>query len=306
MVAPSGEQYEISSGRYRAVVTECGGGLRVLEYDGQPIVAGYDIDAMAPAGSGQLLLPWPNRIQDGAYTFQGRDHQLALSEPARHHASHGLTRWVSWTPEEKGENTVSLVYRLMAQKGYPWTVDLHVLYDLSPDGLTSTVTATNMSCSLAPFAQGAHPYLTVGDDGIDGWELTVPASTRITLDDRKIPSGREDVEGTDFDFRIARPLKGTRLDTPFTGLSRGPDGRAEVSLTNGPADRGVALWMDQRYGWVQVYTGDDLGEQARRALAVEPMTAPPNAFRSGEDLVVLAPAGAEGDEHSSSWGIRSL
>jgi aldose 1-epimerase len=307
MVAPSGEQYEISGGGYRAVVTECGAGLRLLEYDGQQLVAGYGLDAMAPSGSGQLLLPWPNRIQDGTYTFEGTEHRLALSEPARSNASHGLTRWCSWTLEEQTEHSVSLVYRLMAQKGYPWTVDLHALYDLSADGLTVTVTATNLSASAAPFAQGAHPYLSVGEDGIDGWELTLPATTRVTVDDRLIPTGRSVLADTGYDFRTARPLKGIALDTAFTDLSRGPDGRVEVSLHNPSADRGVVLWMDDRHRWVQVYTGDDLGgERARRAVAVEPMTAPPNAFRSGEDLVVLAPAGADGDEHSSSWGIRSL
>lgn len=306
MVAPSGEQYEITGGGYRAVVTECGAGLRVLEHDGQPIVAGFPVADMAPSGSGQLLLPWPNRIQDGAYTFEGTAFQLAVSEPARNNASHGLTRWTSWTLEEQGDHTVTLMYRLMAQKGYPWTVDLHVLYDLSADGLTVTVTATNMSSTAAPFAQGAHPYLTVGDGGIESWELTVPAATYLTVDDRLIPSGRQDVEGTDLDFRGSRALKGTRLDTTFTDLRRGTDGRAEILLSNPSADRGVSLWMDEKHRWVHVYTGDDLGERARRALAVEPMTAPPNAFRTGEGLVVLAPAGSAADEHSSSWGIRAL
>ena len=306
MVAPSGEQYEISSGGYRAVVTECGGGLRELAYDGQPLVAGYGAEAMARSAAGQLLLPWPNRIRDGRYPFEGVTHQLALSEPARGNASHGLTRWCSWTLEEQTGQSVSLMYRLMAQKGYPWTVDLHVLHDLSADGLTVTVTATNLSPSPAPYAQGAHPYLTVGDAGIDGWELTLPAATRVTVDDRLIPSGREDVEGTDYDFRVARPLKDLGLDTAFTDLTRDHDGRVEVQLRNQSADRAVALWMDHAHGWVQVYSGDDLGERARTALAVEPMTAPPNAFNTGEDLVVLAPAGSDGDEHSSSWGIRSL
>lgn len=306
MVAPSGEQYEISGGGYRAVVTECGGGLRVLEYDGRPIVAGYDLDAMAPSGAGQLLLPWPNRIQDGAYSFGGADHQLPLSEPARHNASHGLVRWASWTLEEKTDNTVSLMYRLMAQKGYPWTVDLHVLYDLSADGLTVTVTATNMVASAAPYAQGAHPYLTVGDDGVDGWELTLPAATCLTVDDRKIPTGRTEVAGTDRDFRDPRTLGAVELDTAFTDLSRTGEGRAEVLVRNPTAGRGVLFWMDGAHRWVQVYTGDDLGDRARTSLAVEPMTAPPDAFRTGEDLVTLAPAGEEGDEHSSSWGLRAL
>jgi aldose 1-epimerase len=306
MVAPSGEQYEITGGGYRAVVTECGAGLRLLEYDGQQLVAGYGLDVMAPSGSGQLLLPWPNRIEDGRYTFDGTEQQLALSEPSRSNASHGLTRWCSWTLEEQTEHSVSLVYRLMAQKGYPWTLDLHALYDLSADGLTVTVTATNLSASPAPFAQGAHPYLSVGGDGIDGWELTLPASDRVTVDSRMIPSGREPVDETGYDFRRPRPLKDVTLDTAFTDLRREPDGRAEILLHNPAADRAVALWMDAQHGWVQVYTGDDLGDRARRAVAIEPMTAPPNAFRTGEDLVVLAPAGSDGDEHSSSWGIRSV
>jgi aldose 1-epimerase len=306
MVAPSGEQYEITGGGYRAVVTECGAGLRLLEYDGQQLVAGYGLDVMAPSGSGQLLLPWPNRIEDGRYTFDGTEQQLALSEPSRSNASHGLTRWCSWTLEEQTEHSVSLVYRLMAQKGYPWALDLHALYDLSADGLTVTVTATNLSASPAPFAQGAHPYLSVGGDGIDGWELTLPASDRVTVDSRMIPSGREPVDETGYDFRRPRPLKDVTLDTAFTDLRREPDGRAEILLQNPAADRAVALWMDAQHGWVQVYTGDDLGDRARRAVAIEPMTAPPNAFRTGEDLVVLAPAGSDGDEHSSSWGINVL
>src|SRR4051812_49890917 len=122
---------------------------------------------MSTAGRGQLLMPWPNRIRDGRYSFSGRDHQLPLSEPAAGNASHGLVRWAAWTLEELSSASVSLTYRLMAQSGYPWTVDLHVLYDLSADGLTVTQTATNLSASPAPYASGAHPYLRVGDGGVD-------------------------------------------------------------------------------------------------------------------------------------------
>ncbi|QNN52590.1 aldose 1-epimerase family protein [Nocardioides mesophilus] len=310
MVAPSGDQYEIRGGGYRAVVTECGAGLRLLEHDGVPLMDGFAEDDHATAGRGQLLLPWPNRIRDGRYAFprpDGRELQLPLSEVSRRNASHGLTRWAAWTPEEQSAHSVSLVYRLMAQSGYPWTVDLHASYDISADGLTVTVTATNLSASAAPFAQGAHPYLTVGADGIDGWELLLPASTQLAVDDRKNPVERRPVDGTAADFRVLRPLRGVSLDTAFTDLQRADDGTVEVHLRNPSADRGVALWMDRRHSWIQVYTGDDLpAAQARRSVAVEPMTSPPNAFASGEDLVVLAPAGEEGCEHSSSWGIRTL
>jgi len=303
VVAPSGEQFGISGGGYRAVVTECGAGLRLLEYDGQPVVAGYAEDETAPAGAGQLLAPWPNRIADGRYTFGNREHQLPLTEPARHNASHGLVRWSPWTLEERTEHSVSLVLRLMAQPGYPWTVDLHALYDLSADGLTVTVTATNLSASRAPYALGAHPYLRVGAGPVDGWELTLPASTRLTVDDRLIPTGRESVEDTEHDFRVARPVKGTVFDTAFTDLERDRAGHAEVRLHDPASGQGLVLWQDAKHGWLQVYSADPAG---RHALAVEPMTAPPNAFVTGEDLTVLAPAGEDGDEHSGSWGIRTL
>lgn len=305
MVAPSGEQFEIRAGGYRAVVTECGASLRLLEYDGRPLVLGWAEEAQSASGRGQLLAPWPNRIRDGRYSFDGRDHQLPLSEPKLGNASHGLVRWASWTVEEQSESSVSLAYRLMSQPGYPWTVDLHAMYDLSAAGLTVTVTATNLSGARAPYALGAHPYLTAGTGPVDGWELTLPVDTELVVDERLIPVGRADI-GTDLDFRIARTVGATSLDTAFTGVARDAEGRATVSLRDPSTDLGVALWMDERHGWLQVFTGDALPAHARESLAVEPMTAPPNAFGSGEDLVVLAPAGGPGDEHSASWGIHIL
>ena len=304
MVAPSGEQYEIAGAGYRAVVTEGGATLRVLEYAGRSLVDGFGEQEMSSGGRGQLLMPWTNRIEDGAYTFDGRVLQLPLTEPSRNNASHGLVRWASWSLEEHSASSVSLTCRLMAQSGYPWTVDLHVVYDLSADGLTVTQTATNLSDSPAPYACGAHPYLSAGDGPVDGWELTLPASTRLLVSpDRLLPVGREDVDGTAYDLRVTRPLRGTVLNHAFTGLDRDEEGRAVVVLQG---DHTVRLWADERHGWLQVYTADDMPATARRSVAVEPMTAPPNAFRSGEDLLTLAPGGHEGDEISVSWGIQAL
>lgn len=314
MVAPSGEQFEITADGYRAVITECGAGLRVLECDGVPIVAGYAEDTTATAGRGQLLVPWPNRIAAGSYTFAGRTLQLPLNEPARDpdsrgshgNAIHGLGRWTSWTPEKKRPDSVSLTCRLMAQPGYPWTLDLLVRYQLSAGGLAVTLSARNLSDSPAPYAHGAHPYLAVGPGPVDSWELLLPASTRLTTDESQIPSGGEPVEDTDYDFRAARPIGDLRLDDAFTDLTPDADGdRVTVQVREPTSGQGAALWMDVRHRWVQVFTGDGL-PGARTALAVEPMTAPADAFNSGDGLVVLAPAGTAGDEHSASWGIRSL
>ncbi|MFC4786123.1 aldose 1-epimerase family protein [Nocardioides sp. MAHUQ-72] len=306
MLPPSGDQFEITGGGYRAVVTESGGALRLLEHAGRPLLDGFAEDEMAPGGRGQLLMPWPNRIRDGAYTFGGRDLQLPLTEPRLGNASHGLVRWVAWSLEEHTTHSVSLVYRLMAQTGYPWTLDLHVLYDLSADGLTVTQTATNMAGSPAPYASGAHPYLVVGPGQVDRLELTLPAASRLLVDDRLLPVDREQVEGTAYDFRMARPVRDTRFDDAFTDLERDEHGVATAVLRDPATGHGVALWADERHRWLQVFSADEVPDTARRSLAVEPMTAPADAFRSGIDLVTLAPAGEDGDEHSASWGVRAL
>lgn len=234
MVAPSGEQHEISNG-YRAVVTQCGAGLRELGHRGRPLAQGFAEDESASGGRGQLLLPWPNRVRDGRYSFGGRDLQLPVTEVARGNASHGLTRWAAWSVADRTEESVTLAYRLMAQPGYPWTVDLRAEYAVGVTGLSVTVTATNRSADPAPYAHGAHPYLYAGDDAADTWQLEVPAATRLEVDDRKIPTGRRAVEGTGHDFRTPRSSV-TSSWTPHTPTWTGtaPATRASRSGPDAP------------------------------------------------------------------------
>ncbi|GEP38554.1 aldose 1-epimerase [Nocardioides psychrotolerans] len=306
MIPPSGDQFEISGGGYRAVVTESGAALRSLTYAERSLVDGFGEDEMSYGGRGQLLMPWPNRIRDGRYSFGGTEHQLALTEPRRGNASHGLARWVAWSVEEHTGHSVSLQYRLMAQSGFPWTLDLHVTYDVSADGLTVTQTATNTGTTPAPYACGAHPYLSVGPGPVDTWELTLPANTRTLTDERLLPVGRESVEGTSYDFRVARPLRGVELNHTFTDLARDRHGIATTQLRDPATGRGVALWVDEHVRWLLLYTADDVPGLERRSIAVEPMSAGADAFRSGEDLVTLAPTGEPGDELSVSWGVRAV
>ncbi|MQW76235.1 aldose epimerase [Nocardioides sp. dk4132] len=306
MLPPSGDQFEISAGGYQAVVTEGGAALRTLTHGGRDLVDGFGEHEMASGGRGQVLMPWPNRIRDGRYRFGGREHQLALTEPSRHNASHGLARWVAWTLEEHTSRSVALTHRLMAQSGYPWTVDLRIVYDLSADGLTVTQTATNHSPDPAPYASGAHPYLRVGNGAVDRLELTLPAATRALVDERLLPAGTVAVEGTEFDFRVTRPLRDLALNHAFTDLQRDAEGIATTVLRDPASGLGVALWVDAGHPWLQLYTADDVPATARRSVAVEPMTAPADAFNSGVDLVELGPAGSATDELSVAWGIRAL
>ena len=297
-MSPSGEQIEIAHGDQCVVVVTMGGGLRTYAAGGRRLLDGYPAEGEATSGRGQVLIPWPNRIEDGSYEFDGRQLQLPIDEPAARNAIHGLVRRAVWSVAERGESRVVLEHALDPQPGYPFSLALSIEYTLSDQGLSVSTTATNTGRDACPFGCGFHPYLTVGTPTVDSVVLTAPARTVLTSDERGLPIGRSVVAGTDYDFTRPRPIGATRLDNCFTDLAR-EDGLARVELRSPTDDAALKLWLDETYGYVMLFTGDPLPDVARRSLAVEPMTCPPNAFRSGEALIRLEP----GRSFTSTWGL---
>ena len=300
MVSPSGEQIEIVLGDQRAVVVEVGGGLRAYSATGRDVLDGYGADEMCPSGRGQVLIPWPNRLEDGSYEFEGERYQLTPDEPGSRNAIHGLVRWAGWTVAERETHRVVMEHRLHPRPGYPFSLALAIEYRLSEEGLIVQTTATNVGSQACPFGSGAHPYLSAGTPTVDSAVLHVAAGTVLQANERGIPVGEIGVEGTDYDFRRPRPIGPTRLDHCFTDLERDDDGIARVTLD--PARGGLSLWVDEGYPYLMLFTGDPLPDVARRSLAVEPMTCPPNAFRTGKDLIHLT----AGQSVASRWGIHPL
>ena len=302
----TGQQYQIAAGQYRATVTELGAGLRELLFRDQPVIAGYGPDELPPGGAGQLLAPWPNRIDGGRYAFGGEVFHLALSEPAHGNAIHGLTRWAAWRAVRLDASTVLLRAVAHGEQGYPFCLEIEAEYRLEEDtGLHVAVTAINRGSYPAPYGTGSHPYLTAGTPPVDGCELTLPAASWLPTDDRGIPCAPPAaVEGTPYDFRKPRMIGATRLDHALTGLDRDGDGRAWAYLAaGGGAGARVGLWAGAGYRWLQVFTGDVLTpDRRRKAVAIEPMTCPPNAFVTGDDLLVLQP----GEAAAHTWGIRAF
>jgi aldose 1-epimerase len=298
----TGAQFEIAAGDFTATVTELGAGLRALSLRGTPLIRTYAPDELPPAGAGQLLAPWPNRIDHGRYEFGGARYQLDISEPARDNAIHGLTRWASWRVAAQDVDRVELGLDLLGRPGYPFCLELRASYRLSPDdGLEVTLTARNSGSRAAPFGAGAHPYFTVGRGLVDDCELQLPAGRWQPTDDRGIPAAEpSDVADSVYDFRAGRKIGGTVLDHAFTALTVDADDRAWARLT-GP-DARIAIWLGPGYPWLQVFTGDPLGADARRrAVAIEPMTCPPNAFVTGTDLATVEP----GDSVAYRWGVHA-
>ncbi len=255
---------------------------------------GYAGDELCSSGRGQLLLPWPNRIADGRYEFDGETEQLPLDEPERGNAIHGLVRWAPWRVAARAPDSVTLEHLVHPRPGYPFALALRVRYSLDADGLSVSIDATNIGRGPCPYGAGAHPYLALDSGIVDDVTLQVPAEMVLEADERGIPVSTGSVDGTAFDFRAPKRIGSLALDHSFTDLIRDDDGLARVRLSSG-----TTLWADESYGFLMIFTGDGLPDVERRSLAVEPMTCAPNAFRSGEGLIRLEP----GETHTGCWGI---
>lgn len=293
---PSGEQYQISGGGHVATVTEVGATLRTLHRDGVELIKGFGAEDVVEQGRGQQLLPWPNRIRDGRWTWRGRSLQLPISEVPRSTALHGLVRWLPWQLVDHQTDHVTQRVLLRPQDGWPTTLEAILTHRVDQDGLTVDLVVVNPCDDDLPFGYGAHPYLTVGETDPGEVELTVPARRHLAVDpERLLPTGIETVSG-DRDLRSGRLLAGVALDTAFTDLAT-EDGRWTVRLRHG--SRTTEMWGDAVFGWVQVYNGGP----ADGGIAVEPMTCGPDAFNTGPThagLIVLKP----GQRFAGSWGIR--
>lgn len=305
MLPLSGEQHRIRAGRYEATVASVGASLRSLTVDGRDLIVPFDADEVRPAMRGAILAPWPNRLADGRYRFGGVEHQLVVDESATRTASHGLVPWLDFDLVDRSASCVQLRGTIVPQPGYPWRIRVDVLVEVGGFGLAQRIEARNESATAAPVGLGGHPYLIAGHavrGAADAWSLRVPADDVLLISaDRALPIGVVAVDHGDgrFDFRRSRPLAGTVLNNAFGSLIRDADGLARAMLS-GP-DGSVTLSVDSSCTWLQVYTSDEGPSSTfRSAVAIEPMTCPPDAFNSGTHLRVLEP----GATTSLAWSIR--
>lgn len=303
MSGPTGEQLEITRSGARAIVTSVGAGLRAFEVDGVPYTETYGEDDRPPKAAGEVLVPWPNRVGGARWSYQGKPQDLELTEPDRGNAIHGLVRHEPWTVTEQTRSSVTLEVTIDGRPGWPFPFRTTMSYELGVRGLNVTHGVYNLSDAVMPFGVGAHPYLRPGALDIDDCELTLSASTMLALDPlRMVPAGPpRDVRGTEYDFRSGRLLCGLELDHTFGGCKPRRGGLIRHAMVHPKG--GVQLWADRSFRWVQVFTPLDFpGAPGGFAVAIEPMTCPPDALNSGIDLIQLEPGGS----WTGRWGINPL
>ena len=297
MRAPTGQQFTLTRDGATATITELAAGIRSFSIDGVDLVEPFAEESGPPMGAGIVLVPWPNRIREGAWLLDGKRQQLDLTDPGFKQATHGLLRNSAYRVGSRDESTITLEATVYPQHGYPFLLDTSVRYELVDHGLTVVHTITNQSDAAAPVAIGAHPYFRIGDVPTEDLTLTIAATTRFELDETLLPVTEHGVDG-DFDLRAGRRLGEIDLNVTLGGLPFG----ATSSLLTAPDGRTLEVWQDPDFRYVQVYTPRNFPRREGEGLAVaiEPMTAAPDAFNSGLGLRWLDP----GDTWTATWGIR--
>ena len=187
----SGSQYEILAGDYQATVTELGAGLRQLRHRGVPLITEYPADVLPPAAAGQLLCPWPNRVDGGHYAVNGVHYQLDLSEPGQPERDPRPDPVVGLDGRRAqchaGQPAASCC---SATRGIRSAWKWRPATSWTRAGLQVSIGAHNIGSAAAPYGTGSHPYLAAGPGPVDSWELTLPAARWQPGGDRGIPAGR--------------------------------------------------------------------------------------------------------------------
>ncbi len=300
ILGPNGEESELDFAGQEVVCCELGATLRSYRWDSNDVIDGFRFDQRCHDARGQTLIPWPNRVEGGRYSWKSRSYQLEISEPNWQNAIHGLTRWQPWTLITQSENSLVYSLRLYPCTGWPFTLDATIEYSLGEEGLSIVTRVKNIGSDPAPFGTGAHPYFTLGRKGIDSLFLEVPAETYYPIKERGIPGQGEPCSKSVWDLSTPRHIGQLEFDISMSGLPRDKNGIARARLLDGEGSS-IELWMDRNYDFIQIYSADRVRDPDRRrmSIALEPMTCAPNAFKSGVGLITLNP----GEEFAASWGI---
>jgi len=293
MSAPTSDtEILLSFDSQRAVVSPWGASLRryfIAETNGHEtdIVWGYSGGAHKKGGQGDVLIPFPGRVAEGRYSFDGQTFQLERNDKEGPNAIHGFVRTLPWKVREVQSSRATFDIALDAEtygrRGYPFSLAISVTYRLDEQGLSCSFAVQNTSRQTAPVGVGFHPYFTVGTALVDEAEAMIPCAGYLEFNERLAPTGKIfDVTGTEWDYRQYRGIGSRRFNHCYVDVERDEEGMATASLRHVETGRAIDIVMDPSFSAVVVYTGDAIADAPRRALALEPMTCATDALNHPE------------------------
>lgn len=285
-----GQTVLLRHGDYEACIVTVGAGLCSLKYKDRYITIPHNPDEVPLAHLGKVLIPWPNRIKDGKYEFDGKSYQLAINDLKTMSASHGFLAWKEWQIEDLNPRQVILKSFVIPTLGYPFILESHAIYTLSADGLDIELLTDNIGKESAPYGVGQHPYISCNLKSLDECELSFPCTKVLAVDERMCPTQVVEAQSVGLDFSTKRSLKGVKLDHAYQNTEE------FVSLTLSSNEMEVSV--DSEAPYIQLFSAEKLD---RKGLAVEPMSCPANAFNSGRGLVILNP----GERHNLHYTISA-
>jgi aldose 1-epimerase len=286
----------ISTSGVSAIISTEGAALIGLAVDNFDLIEPNTRDGLY---AGKILAPWPNRIKDGKYSFNKKNYQLPINEVSKNNSLHGLVANSLWEITFQNQSKVILKYLLDQPAIYPGKLQLQVTYEIIESGIEITVLSENVGGISAPYGVSIHTYLVAGES-VKNNELflQIPADQFLEVDaERLLPIKLQPVTGTNFDFIDSKKISDLFIDHAFKYSSDYP---RSILLLNADG-QGAEVIFDEQSKWIQIHTADrDLQADSRMAVAIEPMTCPPDAFNSGIDLIVLEP----GKKHEYKLKIK--
>ncbi|MCG8697501.1 MAG: hypothetical protein MI922_05565 [Bacteroidales bacterium] len=294
------------TGEYVGIIPNTGGAVNELSIlqngDLKPVLDSYSSDVdfkenLYSSFKGSNLFPFPNRINEGKYEFEGTNQQLNINSPTEKHAIHGLVYNKPFEIVKEGSDDQHAYLKLEyaydgSLQGFPYTYALTIEYILhEKTGFTCISTVKNTGKGVLPCGSGWHPYFMAGET-INDVSLEFPCKYFYPVDDVMIPTG----EKQDYsEFNSLKPIGDTQFDSCFE--LKQESSKAEIKIKNDKEGFDYTVWSDlgeEKYNFLQIYT-----PPPRKTIALEPMTCAPDALNNKFGLLEVQP----GDSKSFSWGV---
>ena len=255
-----------------------GGSLQEFILADQPIISGINIDnpeSYWKTYSSAILFPFPGRVAHGTYHYNNNTYQLEVNETQRQNALHGLVYNKEFKLQSMDASTTEAQITFEYQsdgtlQGFPFLFQLELHYSFNSHGCTLKAKVINTDEQNFPFALGWHPYFFTNSVNharvtYDASEAFITNASMIPIKSRIISNDSNQIIGNqhlDHAYLLNSPQ--TNFYTEAYTLSLSQKGSPQ--------------------NYLQLFTPDH-----RQALAIEPMTALPNAFNNKHGLLELAP-----------------